>query len=491
MSFRRRATGVGPAKLAIIAMLALGLLASACGPPRRSVTGWVPYWTTDTGRTTVDTAADLLSEISPFWYRATSATTLANDELGSDQAAVVAQAKAANIPLLPSVRDGMAAGAMAAVLADPAQRAAHIATLVNLVEANGFAGIDLDYEQFAFADGTASWASTRPVWVQFVVELGAALHARARLLAVTTPPIYSSTRAPGTGYWVYDWAAIAPHIDRLRIMAYDYSFSSPGPIAPLWWVRQIVSYAVSAVPPAKIQIGAPTYGRDFITGITGTCPVGVSPARADVRNSRTATLIQQKGATPVRDGPSGEMTFSYVDTFTGPPPPPTTVPPPAQVTCQVARTVWYPDIESLMSKARLVGEFGLSGLAQWALGFEDLAQWQPVRDYAATLPHPGGTDPTGAVEVVQPGTGMLIVGGWAFDPETDLPVQVAVTTAGGRTVVLANGARPDVAQAYPGAGPIPRLRLPDRRASRPSDRLPGMRSASAPAAAPLGSGAPP
>ncbi|HEY8061075.1 MAG TPA: glycosyl hydrolase family 18 protein, partial [Acidimicrobiales bacterium] len=291
-------------------------------------------------------------------------------------------------------------------------------------------------------------------------ELGAALHARARLLTVTTPPIYSSSRAPGTGYWVYDWAAIAPHVDRLRIMAYEFSSSSPGPMAPLWWVRRIVSYAVTVVPPAKIQIGAPTYGRDFVVGVAGTCPNGVFPARADVRNSRTATLVAQKAAIPVRDGPSGEMTFSYVDTFTGPPPPATTipggttVPPPAQVTCQVARTVWYPDTESMMGKARLVGEFGISGLAQWALGFEDPAQWQPVRDYAATLPHPGGTDPIGVIEAVQPGPGLVIVGGWAFDPETDLPVQVAVTTAAGRSLLLANGARPDVAQAYPGAGPF-------------------------------------
>ncbi len=421
----------------------------------------MPYWSTDTGRTTITTAADLLSEISPFWYRATGATTLVNDELGSDQAAVIAQAKAANIPVLPSVRDGMPARAMAAVLADPAQRAAHVATLVNLVEANGFAGIDLDYEQFAFSDGTASWATTRPAWVQFVAELGAALHARARLLTVTTPPIYSSSRAPGSGYWVYDWAAIAPHVDRLRIMAYDFSSSSPGPIAPLWWVRQIVSYTVTVVPPTKIQIGAPTYGRDFVVGVAGTCPNGVSPARADVRNSRTATLVAQKAAIPVRDGPSGEMTFSYVDTFTGPPPPATTiaggttVPPPAQVTCQVARTVWYPDTESMMGKARLVGEFGISGLAQWALGFEDPAQWQPLRDYAATLPHPGGTDPIGVDR-----------GGPARSRHADrrgLGVRSGDRPPGpggghhGRRaarVILANGARPDVAQAYPGAGPF-------------------------------------
>ena len=75
---------------------------------------------------------------------------------------MVAQARAAHLPLIPAVRDGMPAHGMAAVLADPAQRAAHVGALVNLAVANGYAGIDLDYEQFAFADGTSSWAADPP-----------------------------------------------------------------------------------------------------------------------------------------------------------------------------------------------------------------------------------------------------------------------------------------------------------------------------------------
>ena len=70
----RRASPFLAVALAVVALL------SACAPPRRAVTGWVPYWSTDSGRTTIDTARDLLSEVSPFWYRATGATALANDE---------------------------------------------------------------------------------------------------------------------------------------------------------------------------------------------------------------------------------------------------------------------------------------------------------------------------------------------------------------------------------------------------------------------------
>ena len=36
---------------------------------------------------------------------------------------------------------------------------------------NDFDGIDIDYEQFAFADGRDTWAATRPNWVAFVEEL--------------------------------------------------------------------------------------------------------------------------------------------------------------------------------------------------------------------------------------------------------------------------------------------------------------------------------
>jgi spore germination protein YaaH len=452
----RRATRSAALAIGIVAVV---LAAAACAP-KREVTGWVPYWNTDAGRATVEAQRDLLSEVSPFWFRATSATALVSDEPPAEQATVVAAARAGNIPVIPAVRDGMPARAMAAVLADPAQRAAHVAALVKLVEANGYAGIDLDYEQFAFSDGTSTWAATRPTWVQFVADLGAQLHARARLLTVTTPPIYNGTRAPGSGYWVYDWAGIAPHVDRLRIMSYDYSFSAPGPISPIWWVDQIVAYAVKVVPPSKIQIGVPTYGRSWVTGITGTCPVGANTARFDVRMVNAPALVQQKHAVPVRDGRSGELTFTYIDTFTGAPPPPTTVPggttvaPPAQVTCQVARRVWYPDTASVLAHARIVGAYGISGLAQWSLGFEAADQWPALRDHAGTLPHPAGVDPIGALEGTKAGSKRITVSGWGLDPETDLPVRVAISTASTRQIVLANAPRTDIAQRYPGAGPF-------------------------------------
>jgi spore germination protein YaaH len=471
-----RAAARHPILAAVGLAVTIGLVAVGC-TPKRDTTGWIAYWETASGRASVDANGDLFSEVSPFWFRAVSATTIVSDEPAGDRADVVALARSQNIPLIPAVRDGTPAHVMAGILANPSTRASHVAALVNLVVANGYAGIDLDYEQFAFGDGSATWATTRPLWVQFVTELSVALHARARLLTVTVPPVYNGTRASGSGYWVYDWAGIAPFVDRLRIMAYDFSFSSPGPIAPLWWVADILQYAVNVVPKAKIQIGVPAYGRSWVTSITGTCPSGVSPGRFDVRMANAPAFVKSKGATPVRDARSGELTFSYVDSFTGPPPPPPTtttttapttttiVPPtsaavarhaagPGTVTCVVRRTAWYSDASTMLSRVKLVGRYGISGMSQWALGFEDAAQWPALRQYSATLPKPPGVNPIGRLEVVSPGSRRVAVKGWALDPEADLPITVAVTIGGVSVAVLANRERPDIAAAYDGSGPF-------------------------------------
>ena len=103
-------------------------------------------------------------------------------------------------------------------MSKPKKRAKLVDRMVTLAVAEGYAGLDLDFEKFAFSDGSSTWATTRPNWVTFVKELGTALHAQGKELAATTPPLCSMGGACGTrnGYWVYDWKGIAPYVDRLR-----------------------------------------------------------------------------------------------------------------------------------------------------------------------------------------------------------------------------------------------------------------------------------
>ncbi|HQR81247.1 MAG TPA: glycosyl hydrolase family 18 protein, partial [Actinomycetota bacterium] len=206
---------------AIAAAVAAGCMtATAVAPgyaadePRRFMSGWLPYWSTQTSTSSFVTNSDLFSDISPFWHDARwdgSKVYIHNHLQPAVQAAALAKLQGQGVKILPSITDGSGKGRMAATLASEAKRAAHVQEIVNLVLANGYDGIDLDYETFAFTDGSSSWSATRPNWVAFVDELARALHAEGKLLSVTVPPMYDADYDSSSGYWVYDYAGVGKH----------------------------------------------------------------------------------------------------------------------------------------------------------------------------------------------------------------------------------------------------------------------------------------
>jgi hypothetical protein len=62
-------------------------------------------------------------------------------------------------------------------------------------------------------------------------------------------------------------------------------------------------------------------------------------------------------------------------------------------------------------------------------------------------------DPLGSLDVVSAANGSVRVAGWAFDPNTTSPIDVHVYVGTNGTAVRADGDRPDVAAAFPAAGP--------------------------------------
>lgn len=384
-------------------------------PPKRIVSGWIPYWMTSQARPEgVNSAvqnADLFTDVSPFWFSATSkpggGIQLKFNPNFTNSAANAAwamgQLKGAGLTVLPSIADGSGKGQMAAALADPAQRTAHVNDIVNLVQNSGYDGIDLDYEQFAFNDGSASWAATQPNWTAFVQELGGALRARGKLLAVTIPPPCSTggTCGPRSGYWVYNIAGIAPSVDRIRIMAYDYHVNAIGPIAPMPWVRAIVQYTASIMDPARLQIGVPTYGRAWTLKTpsggdqtTGVCPAKSSSAyktltgRSSINAADIPALLASVGvpdtavqwsATDQENWVSYDKKLQWTDAAG------------TAQTCVAKRVLWFVGPQAVLVRTQLVGEFGLSAAAYWTVGGENAAQWPLIRAYGQSLA-PAGTD---------------------------------------------------------------------------------------------------
>lgn len=378
------------------------------GPNRRGLSGWLPYYGNQADRRASFTAnIDLFEEISPFWYHlgGTPASIL-SDGSATNLGAIKTAAASRGVPVIPTIRDGSGKGTLATWLADPATRTQHADALVAKVVADGVQGIDLDYEGFAFSDGRASWPALQPNWVEFVKEVSAKLHARGLQLHVTVPPIWLDADGDvhGGSYTVYDWVGIGPHVDGLRVMTYDYS---SGPIAPLPWVQSTIDYARSiGLDMNKLQIGIPLYGRDAVTEVDGTCPPGTSLARRSVSQRNVDEMMAERGAAASRDEASGEMRFSYQESFMGSgtgagpgtPPPPQTAPPLGGIgtatataqavrlgSCTVTRSVWYLDEFAVAERARVAVAAG-AGVALWAIGMDEGWTWSGLRSQLAAQP---------------------------------------------------------------------------------------------------------
>jgi spore germination protein YaaH len=367
--------------------------AEAANPPRKILTGWLPYYSMKTYLPAVLTNADLIKEIMPFWY------TLKYD--GKTKTAVIADVyKTANpsvpitepltalrnagMTIIPTISDGTDQLVLANLLAKPVSRKQVVDAIVATVASQNYDGIDLDFEGFAFIDPNTTWKTTAPNWVLFVKELSAALHAQKKILSITTPYLFNPADAQ-KGYFVYAWAQIAPFIDRLRIMTYDFSTSRPGPIGPIAWTEKTVKYATSIMPASKVYLGLPGYGKDWVTKVEGVCPSNLAKiitpsAKAGTFLMRDAASIAATyGAVPAYNETFAEVTFSYKRDYTG------QTSSGLSTTCTASRTAWHQNAQGFSLRAQLVAKYQLGGVAQWVIGQEEPLAMVAIRDVATSI----------------------------------------------------------------------------------------------------------
>ena len=380
-----------------VATLFLSLISTPIGaadnPPRKIMTGWVPYYSMKTALPDVLNNIDLIKEVMPFWY------TLKFD--GKAKAAVITDLYApanpsvpisepltamrnAGLSIIPTITDGSDKLVLAGLLKNPTSRTQVVSAIMNLVRANNYDGIDIDFEGFAFVDGNSTWTSTAPSWVAFIKELSIALRAEKKLLSVSTPYVLNPNEAQ-KGYFVYAWAAIASSIDKLRIMTYDYSVSKVGPMGPITWAERTVQYAVSVMPASKVFVGVPGYGRDWVTAVTGVCPANV--VNSVKPGAKAATFVMRDavalaatyGTVPRYDEKFGEMTFSYQKVYNG------TTATGLATSCTASRTAWYQDARGWALRAALVTKYRIGGITAWTFGMEEPLAMESIRQVAKEI----------------------------------------------------------------------------------------------------------
>lgn len=302
--------------------------------------------------------------------------------------------------------DASRAGELAAVLRNERRRGDLVSKLVEWAGDLEADGVDLDWESFAFHDGSNTWRKTRPAFVATVRQLAAELHDQGRKLSVTVPagahPFTPDGRPRvGSGYTVYDWGAIADSVDRLNLMTYDYSWSSPGPIGPTPWATQVVRSAVAQMGrdnADKIIVGVPLYGKSWPTaGIgkpvatLGRCPAKwrprVTPEVFSVTPQSARALAADHDASVTYDPTSSEYHFRYGVRAAG------TYPATVgsgrhkhterrQRTCTLSRTVWFAAAKAVVRRAEMAREEGAGGVFLWNLASSDRSLF---RGYARAM----------------------------------------------------------------------------------------------------------
>jgi spore germination protein len=141
-------------------------------------------------------------------------------------------------------------------------------------------------------------------------------------------------------------------------MGYDlhWQTSPPGPIGPVWWLDDVLAFALGVVPAAKLALAIHLYGYDWVG------------QHAESQTWDALMGRRREHAADVAWSPAdSECTFTYT-------------------TGGVPHTVWYGDARSVDARLDLAKRHALGGVALWGLGGEDPQVWEAIRRHSTDGP---------------------------------------------------------------------------------------------------------
>lgn len=331
----------------------------------REVSGWYNDGWNAQSHASYMAHPNLFSEINPYWYDlGTQENLVLADGSVSERAYAysaeqIGDAHSQGDLVIPSIADH-AVGQIDTVLSSPSARQALSANLLGLVLNRGYDGIDLNFES-----GTPN---ARAQFTAFIDELAAAFHQEGKRLVVT---VRAASNMSEESAAIFDYAGLgASGVDRIKIMAYDHNFAAgvnvPGPIAPLAWVRSVLSYAITTrgVPSSKIQLGLHDYAWTWKK-------VG-GKWQLQTPHDTFQGVAQKSGASAWQwDASAAESWKQY--TYAG-----------------KNYLSYVGTADTVAARIGLADEFDLAGLALWVLGREDPNVYARVCSYfgSSCIPEP-------------------------------------------------------------------------------------------------------
>ncbi len=231
--------------------------------------------------------------------------------------------------------DGHFSGERASsLLQNPTAQATILESLAQIMTAQGFAGVDIDFEYIPPENAER--------YADFIRTARDRLEPQGFTVMVALAPKTSADQ-PGLLYEAHDYAALGAAADDVLLMTYEwgYALSAPMAVSPINKVEQVVRFATSVISPDKIFMGIPNYGYDW------TLPYiqGQSRARS-LGNVQATEQAIQVGAPIQFDETAQSPHYNYWRE-------------------RAEHEVWFEDARSIRSKLALASEYRLRGISIW------------------------------------------------------------------------------------------------------------------------------
>lgn len=224
-----------------------------------------------------------------------------------------------------------------------------IENLTAAVTEKGYQGVDIDFEYILAED--------KYVFAQFVANVRVRINQLGYPVSVALAPKTSDDQ-PGLLYGGKDYALLGEAADFVLLMTYEwgYTYSEPMAVAPLPNVRRVVEYALTRIPPEKINLGIPNYGYDwplpYEKGVTAATTIG---------NIEAVQIAIENNAVIQFDETAQSPFFTYERDG-------------------IAHEVWFEDVRSMNAKFGLVEEYNLRGMGYWQIMKLFRANWLLLAD---------------------------------------------------------------------------------------------------------------
>lgn len=303
---------------------------------------WFPSWEQPQAIERLEEAQDQMNELHLMGYDLNLDGTVTSFG-GEEMREAVSFARKHGIRVIPTIGNRFSPSVTQSILHDTENREQAVEQIMTLVQTHKYDGVNILFQPMEETE--------RDVFADWLQSLANRLHAEEKTLAVT---VYPQT-GQGDSHPVQraqDWQRIGQAADQVIIMAYNYSWGTPGPSTPLDWLDQVIKHAKEQIEPSNITIALSTIGW-------------VWP----------------------EENPEAQRAFSYA-TYTSAVNQSEAAPPPPQrdengelyVTIEHQEQhyqAWYMDKTSLETKIDWINTHhpDIGGVALWGLGNEDPEIW--------------------------------------------------------------------------------------------------------------------